>query len=306
MSRHPIDELIVGISPEIAALRSKILQLAESRLSVLIEGPTGTGKELVARALHVYSGRRGRLVATNVCAVNESVFENEFFGHKKGGYTGALTDAPGFLLEAHEGTLFLDEVSGLGLSLQAKLLRALETGEFRPVGASADARSHFRTVSATNVALDQLLREGFVRADFSHRIGAVIVRTPSLAERREDIPALVEHFAGDRPGGPRRFTASAISLMQRLDWPGNVRALRQFVTLALELHHGTVPAETIRQMRDGHRARPSPASALSAEQRRLAAALAAHGWKKDEAARSLGVHIATLYRQIKKAGISPP
>lgn len=305
MSRHPIEDLIVGVSPAIVALRERVLQLAPLGINVMIEGPTGTGKELVARALHQFSGRKGRLVATNVCAVNESVFENEFFGHKKGGYTGALSDAPGLLVEADGGTLFLDEISGLSLAMQAKLLRAVETGEFRPVGARADARSGFRTVSATNVPVERLVRVGQLRSDLRHRLAGVVVRTVALAERREDIPVLVEHLSFERCGARGRFSAAAMSYLERLDWGGNVRELRQFVDLAVELHPGVVSFPVARGLlADAMGEMPVPSIAMDTAHVRLQRMLIEHRGSKPDVARAMGVHLATVYRQIKRAGLS--
>ena len=175
-------------------LRALIARVAPLRMPVLIEGATGTGKELAAALLHRDSGRSGGLVAFNVCALGESMFEDALFGHVKGAYTGALGESLGFLREANGGTAFFDEISGLPLPLQAKLLRAIETGVFRPIGASRDAMSEFRTVAATNEQLRELVAAGRFREDLMHRLSGITVRMPTLAERVDDIPELVRHF----------------------------------------------------------------------------------------------------------------
>src|SRR3954470_19051267 len=196
-----IGSAIVGDSSAIQQLRALIATVAPTRLPVLVEGPTGSGKELVAAALHQASGRRGRLVAFNVCAIGDALFEDALFGHVRGAFTGAANDSAGFLREADAGTVFLDEISGLPWALQAKLLRAVETGEFRPVGAARDARSDFRVVAATNEHLDDLVECGRFRADLKHRIGGVVISVPTLAERVDDIPDLTRYFARRATGG---------------------------------------------------------------------------------------------------------
>lgn len=298
----PIEELIVGVSPAVVALRRDILRLAPVKLSVLVEGPTGSGKELVAQALHDHGRKRGRLVATNVSAINESVFENEMFGHVRGAYTGAFSDATGLLREANDGTLFLDEIGGLTLAVQVKLLRALETGAFRPVGGRGEVRSAFRVVSATNESLTERVGSGHFRADLLHRLGAVVLRTTSLDSRKEDIPALAASFAERIGHSALRLHRSAIAELQRLDWPGNVRELRHFVELALELHEGRISADTLRDLESVRS--PVPAQADESEERtRLIALLDAHRWNAAETAGVLDMHVSTLYRQMRRLKI---
>ena len=187
--------LLIGDSLPMRQLRALIARVATSTLSVLIEGETGSGKELVARALHEMSGRSGALVALNVCAVPDSMFEATMFGHVKGAFTGALRDSAGYLTEAHRGTLFLDEVSGLSLTNQVKLLRAIETKEFRPVGARSDQRSDFRLIAASNEDMVHLVEGGQFRRDLAHRLGGIKLTVPPLRDRLEDVPILAAHFA---------------------------------------------------------------------------------------------------------------
>jgi DNA-binding NtrC family response regulator len=295
----PIEEFMLGNSPAIVAVRRLVLRLARSELPVLIEGPTGAGKELVAQALHTYGGRPGAFVAQNVCAISESMFENEMFGHSRGAYTGAVSDAPGLLAQAHRGTLFLDELGGLALGPQAKLLRAIETREFRRVGSLRPESSDFRVVTATNVPLADFVAQGRFRADFAHRVSAAVVRVPSLHDRREDIPLLAEHFARGR----QRLGPGALRALSRMDWQGNIRELRNLVQLAAELSDGPVTAGFIQALRSERSRRSGLLFPESLERARLLEALEAHGWRKGAVAASLGVHVATVYRQIRRHGL---
>jgi len=157
--RNGLDERIIGESQLIRELRSRIIRYAATNLPVLIQGPSGTGKELIAESLHTLSGRTGAFVAFNVCAVADTMFEDALFGHARGAFTGADRDRVGYLTEAHRGTVFLDEISGLSLSMQAKLLRAIETRRFRPVGARTDAVSDFRVIAASNEDIGDLVQQ---------------------------------------------------------------------------------------------------------------------------------------------------
>ena len=301
----------MGDSPAIQQLRVLIATAAPTRLPVLVEGPTGSGKELVAEALHQASGRRGRLVAFNVCAIGDALFEDALFGHVRGAFTGAASDSVGFLREADAGTVFLDEISGLPWPLQAKLLRALETGEFRPVGAARDARSDFRCVAATNERLDVLVAERRFRADLAHRIGAVVLQVPSLAERTEDMPQLVRHFLDCAGAAHLSVSPDALVALQEHDWPGNVRELKQVVEWSAALtdtHHGaTLTAESVHAAL-GHRTRASanPAEKPLVARRLLQLTLEHHGWNTATAASALGIHRATLYRRMKRFRLSAP
>ncbi|HJR63809.1 MAG TPA: sigma 54-interacting transcriptional regulator, partial [Gemmatimonadaceae bacterium] len=226
-----------------ARVRELVRQIAPTELSVLIEGPTGAGKELVAQAMHAASRRSGRLVAFNVCAIAETMFEDALFGHVRGAFTGATSDAAGYLVEADKGTVFLDEISGLAMGMQAKLLRVLETREFRPVGARLDRRSDFRVVAATNEPLATLLAERRIRADLAYRLGGVVIQVPSLRERPEDVPVLACRFmerARASCGIAVRLSGEALHALQQYDWPGNVRELKNVVERAAVLAEGAV------------------------------------------------------------------
>lgn len=305
MSAEWVDSLLIGDSPVMRQLRAKILRAGHTDLPVLIEGPTGSGKELVAQALHIASGRAGRFVAFNVCAITDAMFEDTLFGHVRGAFTGATADSSGYLFEANLGTLFLDEIGGLPLSPQMKLLRAIETKTFRAVGARADRRSDFRVVSATNNRVAELLAAGRLREDLFERLAGVLIQAPSLSERLEDIPALAEHFLAGRADQTRsyRLTGGALRALLDYDWPRNVRQLKRTIERAVAFASGdTIGREDILQARDqvGGNGQP-PADEF--ERRRLMTVLIECGTDTALAGERLGVHRGTVYRRMAQLGI---
>ena len=300
----PASSGLIGDSLPMRALRRLIASVGPTRLPVIIYGETGTGKELVAAELHARSARRGAFVPFNVCALGDTMFEDALFGHVRGAYTGASRDAPGFLREADAGTLFLDEISGLGLGLQAKLLRAVETGVYRPLGASRDARSDFRVLAATNERLDGLVQSGRFRADLMHRLGGTVVSVPSLAERRDDIPMLVDHFLRQLPsGGPTAASAGALARLWTEEWTGNVRELRQVVETAAAFA-GDVVDEGAVERALAYRATTGQTSPAAEDRGTLTRALEEFSWDVARVASALGVHRATVYRRMKRCGLS--
>lgn len=297
-----MSELLIGDSPAMRRLRALVTRIAASTLPVLIEGETGSGKELVARGLHEWSGRSGRLVALNVCAVSDSMFEASMFGHVRGAFTGALRDAAGYLTEAHRGTLFLDEVSGLSLGNQIKLLRAIETKEFRPVGGAADQRSDFRLVAASNEAVAALVQRGSFRRDLSHRLGGMCITVPPLRDHMEDVPLLVRHFTTTAAAERKAdvvIGAGVLRLLQTYWWPGNVRQLRQVIEASLALSPGFVTlhdvAALIQPNEDG-----AAGHRRAAQTNELLAVLDRCAWDFDKVASELGVHRATVYRRLRR------
>ncbi len=301
-------DVLIGESAVIRRLRATIGRVAPANISVLVEGPTGSGKELVAALLHRLSGRSGALVAFNVCAIADTMFEDALFGHVRGAYTGAGADIPGFLREAHAGTVFMDEIGGLPGVLQPKLLRALETGVFRPIGSSRDTRSDFRLVAASNEPIGQLVEGGRFRSDLAHRMSGIVLTLPSLDERREDIPPLVHHFAQGRPVDP-----SGLRVLESRSWPGNVRELRQVIDATFVFGRGTLDRRAVeaalehRPMSPSSRRTPEKSSDYLAIQRtRLISVLDQSAWNTVAVARALGMHRSTLYRRLKRLNIALP
>lgn len=310
-------------------VRSLIGRVARSHLPVLIQGETGTGKELVAGALHAQSGRRGRLVAFNVGAIPDAIFESAVFGHVRGAFTGAVQDADGYLAEADHGTAFFDEIGTLGAGAQAKLLRALETGTYRPLGAGRDRRSDFRIVTACNELLTEQVRGGIFRSDLMHRLSGCVIVLPPLRERPDDVELLARHFADNAGVHLLHFTADAVRILRDYHWPGNVRELRMFVHRIIAVADPSVVSQDdVREfLLNAHPAthvrEPSAVyvpgditspTARAADDRRvdrdedplaraIRVALQECGGNTTEAARHLGIHRSTLYRRMKQLGI---
>ncbi|PAP76710.1 sigma-54 interaction domain-containing protein [Rubrivirga marina] len=240
--RHGFDE-IVGTSPAMEALYETLRRVIDTDATVLIEGETGTGKELVARALH-YEGPRAEqpFVALFCGSLPDELLESELFGHKKGAFTGAATDKKGLFEAADGGTVFLDEVGDLSPKLQTALLRVLQTGEVRRVGDTATRRVDVRVVSATNRPLVDLVEDGDFREDLMYRLNTIRIETPPLRQRRADIPLLATHFLDRYAVGPRErvegFTQEALDTLRRYRWPGNVRELEGTVERAVVLARG--------------------------------------------------------------------
>ncbi len=251
---------LVGGSAALREVLRKITLYAASDAAVVITGETGTGKELVARALHEESPRRsGPYVAVNCSAISEELLESELFGHEKGAFTGALRTHRGRFERAHKGTLFLDEIGDMPLHTQSKLLRVLESGVIERVGAEQEQRVDVRIVCATNVTLEQAVGQGRFRADLYHRLSILRIHIPPLRRRTEDIPLLVSHFLTlfNRKYGRRieRLTPEALDLLQSYLWPGNVRELRNvlervYVETQAEVIGVRAFAEWVRERRD--------------------------------------------------------
>src|SRR6185295_7059941 len=237
---------IVGQDPTVLSMLKLVSQVADSDATVLIEGESGTGKELVARAVHFNSRRRAKpFVAVNCGALPENLLEAELFGHMRGAFTGAVRDNPGWFQRAEGGTLLLDEVGELTPSLQVKLLRVLENGEYSPVGSTQIRQADVRIVAATNRDLETLVREGKVRQDFLYRLKVVEVRLPALRERRSDLPVLIRHFLGRLAGRrgeekKKRLSREAEALLLAYDYPGNIRELQNVLQRAILLAEGPV------------------------------------------------------------------
>jgi DNA-binding NtrC family response regulator len=302
--RQPSSELegsdgaIVGESATITELRAAIRRAALSTATVLIEGETGTGKELVARAIHTASARsRGPFVAVNCAEIAESLFESELFGHARGSFTGAVADHKGLLESANGGTLLLDEVEDLAPGAQVKLLRVLQTREFKPVGTTRFVRFGARAVAASNQDLSRLVEAGRFRADLFFRLDVLRLRVPPLRDRRDDIPRLVEHavrcFNRRNQTQFGAFSAQAMAVLVKRPWPGNVRELENAIERTLVNSANPTIDET-------------PFRALAAEmtdeseRERIASALERNRWNRERTARELGLSRVTLWRRMSR------
>ncbi|MFZ4110650.1 MAG: sigma-54 interaction domain-containing protein [Polymorphobacter sp.] len=234
--------ILVGKSKIIVSIRHEIEKIADTTASVLITGPSGSGKDVVAQLLHQRSCRATRpYIALNCAAVAADLLESEMFGHEAGAFTGAVKSRPGRFEAAHGGTLFLDEVGDMALAMQAKLLRVLETRIVERVGGMLPIAVDVRLIAATSVELFAAIDRGSFRSDLLYRLDVVRIEMPTLAERVEDIPLLLQHFASQSGMAPIRFDTAAIDALMRLAWPGNVRELKNLVDRA-KAHY---PGETI-------------------------------------------------------------
>ncbi len=244
---------IFGHSQNLKDAARRIEQVAPTDISVLITGPSGTGKELVARALHYNSPRREEeFVSINCASIPETLLESELFGHEKGAFTGADVSRPGLFVQANKGTLFLDEIGEMDFNLQAKLLRAIETKSFQPLGGRKATKVDVRIVAATNRDLQQQVQEGRFRADLYYRIGVIDVALKRLAERPDDILAIIAHYL-EQSKSDLSFSSEATDLLLRYSWPGNVRELSNFLQrLMLTAAGGEIGSETVSSLLAKH------------------------------------------------------
>jgi DNA-binding NtrC family response regulator len=313
---------LVGRSAPMIDLYKEIARVAPSRSAVLITGESGTGKELVARALHKHSSRSNQpFVAVNCGALTETLLEAELFGHVRGAFTGAFGDRKGLWEEAEEGTLFLDEIGETSPAMQVKLLRALQEGEIRRVGASKTVRINARVIAATNRDLESEVAEGRFREDLFYRLSVVTLHLPPLRDRRSDIPLLVERFvrASEHNVGRRlRVSERALGLLVAHDWPGNVRELENAVERAAihargsEIVEEELPAKLqsaeVKSRASQQRGSPNALfldlpSIDELERRYLLHVLETVGGNRTRAAEILNIDRRTLYRMAERFGI---
>jgi two-component system, NtrC family, response regulator AtoC len=309
--RAGLDQLL-GESALIRALRRLIEDLADSEVRVLVLGKSGTGKERVARALHAVSPRRDRpFMAINCGGLSAPLLESELFGHVRGAFTGAVADRPGMLVAAQGGTLFLDEIGEMPLPMQVALLRALEQGVVRPVGAERETRIDVRVIAATNRDLPAEVAAGRFREDLYYRLNVVTLTVPALAERPDDIPLLAQHFLAQvcaqtqRP--PLRLTNRAMDLLKAYAWPGNVRELHNVLERACVLAQGPeitpqyLPPHFLGLRALGrHRAALAPMDLESLKWHAIRQALALSHGNRAAAARLLEISERSLYRKLKE------
>jgi len=306
---------LVGASQRMLDVYTLVERIAPTPSTVLIQGETGTGKELIARAIHSASRRSGEpFVAVDCSALAESLLESELFGHVKGAFTGAVAHRRGLFEAAEGGTCFLDEIGELSPGVQAKLLRVLQEREVRPVGGTDSFKVDVRVIAATNKDLATLVADGRFREDLFYRLSVMTIALPPLRERREDIPALALHFldfyraANDQP--PCAVSPEAMAMLVAHDWPGNVRELQHAVerASALTTNHMILPSDLPPALRDAV-GRPratseAPMSLRGVVVGHVRRVLKEAGWNKKLAAQLLGIHRRTLYRLTKRYGIS--
>jgi DNA-binding NtrC family response regulator len=308
---------MIGRDEKMLIVFEWIRTAAKSDISVLILGPTGSGKEVVARMIHELSRRsEAKFQAVNCAALPDTLFESEIFGYEKGAFTGAHDRKPGRLELANEGTLFLDEIGDMSLIAQAKLLRVLEERRFERLGGNKSIAVDFRLISATNRPLEQFVRDNRFREDLYYRVNAFAIRLPSLRERQVDIPVLAQRFlarycaAQGLPLDNKAFSREALELLVAYPWPGNIRELESTVSRAalsapgrsiratdVEFLHTTVPVHD-------HQGDELP-SLAQAERAHIGRVLEAVKWNKKEAARVLAISRGTLYRKIVEYVLEP-
>ena len=306
---------IIGKSPVMQEIYELILKAAASDAGVIVYGESGTGKELVAEAIHEMSDRKEKpFVAVNAGGVAETLLESEFFGYKKGAFTGANADKRGLLQQADKGTLFLDELGEIGPNLQAKLLRAIEGRGFTPVGGLKAETSDFRVIAATNKDLKQQVKKGLMREDFFFRIHIIPIHLPPLRERKEDIPLLIEHFMQKYPSSKNlpKITVAVMEALTSYDWPGNVRELintmHRYVSLGEVDFLGEQTIAPDGEISNfGENPRPGKIALDQAmanyEKATILSALKNYDGNKTKTASALGISRTTLFNKMKKYGI---
>jgi two-component system response regulator AtoC len=311
---------LLGSDPALRHVSDVVDRIAATPVTVLVTGETGTGKSLLAREIHRRSGRTGPLVEVACGSLPETLLESELFGHVAGAFTGAAVDRPGKFLQADGGTIFLDEIGTASPALQVKLLRVLQTMQFEAVGGTKTHTVDARVILATNDDLEQLVAAGRFRADLFWRINVVTLEMPALRDRPGDIPLLAEHFlraAAAKAGRPvAGFTPAAAAALATHPWPGNVRELEHAVERAVFLGRGPLvdvadlPAAVVARgaaitlpVAMGPAACSLKLALTHPERRMILDALDRHGWRRDAAAKALGINRTTLYKKVKRLGM---
>ena len=303
---------IIGQSKQIKHLRETIKKFARSQAPVFIEGQSGTGKELVARQIHAQGARaNGPFMAVNCGAIPSELMESELFGHKKGSFTGAITDNPGLFLAAEGGTVFLDEIADLPLAMQVKLLRVLQEKSIRPVGSHNEQSIDVRIISASHKNLNQLVKEGHFRHDLYYRINVIGIQVPLLSERTEDIQLLAEHILtrlGEASGVDYSIDSTALLALQAYSFPGNVRELENILERACALTENNIITESDLHLPEIPMATNGSISLIDKttelETQELEKALNENKWNQSAAARQLGITLRQLRYRCEKLGLS--
>ncbi len=309
-------ENIISKNHEIRSILEILPDIAASGSTVLIEGPSGSGKELFARAIHNLSGRKGDYVALNCGALPDTLLESELFGYQKGAFTEAKKDKPGRFKLAQGGTILLDEIGDISTALQLKLLRVLQEKEYEPLGSVATVKADVRIIAATNKVLSELMARGSFREDLFYRLNVVRLSLPPLSRRREDIPYLLEHFIEKYNAVKGKEIAAvsdeALDILMGYAYPGNVRELENFVEYAFILCHGRVieaehlPRELFEGGRKGRADELANGPLESAEMKSIIEALRENHGNRRMTAAHLGINKTTLWRKMKKHGIHYP
>ncbi len=306
---------MIGSSAAMQTVYSYIEKAAPTTANVLINGETGTGKELCARALHMCSDRaKAPFIKLNCAAIPDTLIESELFGHKRGAFTGAYADKPGRFQLADQGTLFLDEIGDMSLQAQAKILRAMETNEIEAIGDTQTKLVDVRVIAATNHNLEQAVQEGNIRQDLYYRLNEISITLPPLRGRKEDIPDLVDHFLRQACDTNNRYISGisngALRLLQQQEWPGNIRQLASLVsklvifcdeeeiTAAYVAEHLDIPAGNVADVLNYH------ISMMNYERQLLSTALQKTDWNIGAAADLLGLERTNLHKKIKKHQLS--
>jgi DNA-binding NtrC family response regulator len=289
-------------SEAINNVMAMIKKVAGTDMPVLLTGETGVGKEMLARRIHKLSGRRGRFVPVSCIAIPSSLMESELFGYAKGAFTGANEDKSGLFPAADNGTLFLDEIGEMPMEMQVKLLRVLEEGSVRPLGALEPVSADVRLIFATNRNLEDEVKRGAFREDLFYRISVIPINIPPLRERREDVPPLIEHFIINL-GQPRELEKDALDSLKQYDWPGNVRELRNEMLRLTAISKGKIEKHMIKDDIINPSVPASTETLEEIERKVIHDVLQKTEFDTLETAKLLGIARSTLYEKMKRYGI---
>ncbi len=315
-----VEEEIVGASEALERVKKMIVKVAGSNSTVLIRGESGTGKERIARAMHKASPRSGeRFQAVNCAAINENLLESELFGHEKGSFTGAVSEKKGLFEISDKGTLFLDEIGEINISMQAKLLRALQEKEVMRVGGTKPIKVDVRVLAATNRDLEAMVKDGRFREDLYYRLNVIPINIPPLRQRRDDIQMLMDYFLHKHCANaarPMKFSAEAKKMIMEYSWPGNVRQLESAIERAILLAEGDeitiedLPVEIRSAAQSegagGFKLPPEGISFEDLERSLIIQAMEQTGWNITRAAKLLGLSFRTMQYRLDKFGIKRP